>query len=394
MAKGSAMGLWKGKKGSSVFYQIKNSNSLQKQGVRERNYEPANPQTASQAGQRMRMYPAQAVYGAIKDVIERSWQGVKYGQMSRQAYLKRALRAEIFPAVAKGDGVVVPGPYQIAKGTLQEYAAAATGTGEIIIPIYCNEQLNWDTTVADFSISVLALNPGLREGDQITIVCCHTNVDGDGFYWGYASVILNTSNTEDQMGGIWGAITSSQDELTMGGSGIRLISDNYLYMAAACIISREAETPQRSNATLACDFEAGGMPNYYSDEAIARAKRSYMRPLSVTETDWPADPADGGGGSAGDDYTITVNQVTTKSGGTEDPTPGGVVSGGGSYLIGERVTLTATPDGSHDFFGWFPSKEDALANTNRISTAGIFIFVAGDRYTDITTFYGKFMPQL
>lgn len=388
------MGLWKGKKGSSVFYQIKNSNSLQKQGVRERNYEPANPQTASQAGQRMRMYPAQAVYGAIKSVIERSWQGVKYGQMSRQAYLKRALRAEVFPAVSKGDGVVVPGPYQIAKGTLQEYAAFASGTGEIIIPIYCDDQLNWDSTIADFSTSVLEMNAGLREGDQITVVCCHTNVNGDGFYWDYTSVILDTSNSEQQIGPIWEVISSPQNEVIMGGSGIRLTQGDYIYMAAACIISREGETPQRSNATLACDFEAGGMPNYYSDEAIARAKRSYMRPLSVTETDWPADPADGGGGSAGDDYTITVNQVTTQSGGTEDPTPGGVVSGGGSYLIGERVTLTATPDASHDFTGWYPSKEDALANTNRISTAGIFIFVAGDRYTDITTFYGKFMPQL
>lgn len=393
MAKGSAMGLWKGKKGSSVFYQIKNSNSLQKQGVRERNYEPANPQTARQAGQRMRMYPAQAVYGAIKSVIERSWQGVKYGQMSRQAYLKRALRAEIFPAVAKGDGVVVPGPYQIAKGTLQEYAATTTGNGRIIIPIFCGEILDWDSTVADFATSVLTLNPGLREGDQITIVCCHTNADGDGFYWDYTSVILDTSST-DTMGIVWGKIATTSDELAVGGAGIQLISDNYIYMAAACIVSREAETPQRSNATLACDYERGGMPNYYSAEAVARAKRSYMRPLTVTETDWPADPADDGGGSAGDDYTITVNQVTIQAGGTEDSKPGGTVSGGGSYLIGERVTLTATTDGSHDFTGWYPSKEDALANTNRISTAGIFMFTAGDQYENVTTFFGKFMPQL
>ena len=387
------MGLWKGKKGSSVFYQIKNSNSLQKQGVRERNDEPANPQTASQAGQRMRMYPAQAVYGAIKEVIERSWQGVKYGQMSRQAYLKRALRAEIFPAVSKGDGVIVPGPYQIAKGTLQEYAAFTTGNGQFIIPITCGVSIDWDTTVADFTTSVLT-NPGLREGDQITIVCCHTNADGDGFYWDYTSVILDSSNTEQTMSSVWSKISSSSDEVLTDGSGIRLVSDNYIYMAAACIISREAETPQRSNATLACDYERGGMPNYYSDEAIARAKRSYMRPLSVTQTDWPADPVDDGGGSPGDDYTITVNQVTTQAGGTEDPTPGGTVSGGGSYLIGERVTLTATADAQHIFTGWYPSKADALANTNRLSTGGILLFIAGDQYADVTTFYGKFQPQL
>lgn len=393
MAKGSAMGLWKGKKGSSVFYQIKNSNSLQKQGVRERNYEPANPQTVRQAGQRMRMYPAQAVYGILKSVIERSWQGVKYGQMSRQAYLKRALRTDIFPAVEKGDGVIVPGPYQIAKGTLQEYAAYVEGTGAIRIPIFCGDNTDWDSTVDEFTDGVLQKNPGLRQGDQITIICCHTNVDGDGFYWDYVSVTLDSSNTEERMGDIWGKIASSPGELVANNAGIRLISENYLYMAAACIISREAETPLRSTAFLACDYVRGGMPNYYSTEAIARAKRSYMRPLSVIETDWPADPADQGDGSGGE-YTIGVRQVTTNSQGGVDPTPGGTVSGAGSYIEGELVTLTATPDAQHVFTGWYPSEADALANTNRISTAGVFLFTAGEMYTDVEMFYGKFMPQL
>lgn len=393
MAKGSAMGLWKGKKGSSVFYQIKNSNSLQKQGVRERNYEPANPQTSRQAEQRMRMYPAQAVYGILKSVVERSWQGVKYGQMSRQEYLKRALRTDIFPAVEKGDGVIVPGPYQIAKGTLQEYAAYVEGTGAIRIPIFCADTADWEDYVDDFSRSVLEKNPGLREGDQITIICCHTNVDGDGFYWDTASVILDTTNSEDQMESIWSKIASDTSELQASNAGIRLISQNYLYMAAACIISREAETPQRSTAFLACDYTMGGMPNYYSTEAIARAKRSYMRPLSVIETDWPADPDDQGGG----DSTIvyTVSQVTVDGEGQESAVAGGTVSGGGSYLPGEVVNLVATPDAQHTFQGWYPNKANAIAGTNRISTAAVFAFAAGDvSVVTETTIVGKFMPQL
>lgn len=393
MAKGSAMGLWKGKKGSSVFYQIKNSNSLQKQGVRERNYEPANPQTVKQAGQRMRMYPAQAVYGILKSVIERSWQGVKYGQMSRQEYLKRALRSDIFPAVEKGDGVIVPGPYQIAKGTLQEYAAYVEGTGAIRIPIFCGDGNNWDTPLDQFSTDVLENNRGLREGDQITIICCHTNVDGDGFYWDIASCILDTTNSDTVMGDVWAKIASNQNECVTNHAGIRLISENYLYMAAACIISRESETPQRSTAFLACDYVRGGMPNYYSTEAIARAKRSYMRPLSVIETDWPADPDDAGGGDSTIVYTVT--QVTLNEQGQESAVAGGTVSGGGSYLPGEIVNLVATADAQHTFQGWFPDKANAIAGTNRISSAAVFAFTAGDvSVVTQTTIVGKFMPQL
>lgn len=393
MAKGSAMGLWKGKKGSSVFYQIKNSNSLQKQGVRERNYEPANPRTSRQAGQRMRMYPAQAVYGVLKDTIERSWQGVKYGQMTRQAYLKAALRSEFFPAVSKGDGVIVPGPYQIAKGTLGEVIATLFETGRAEFNFVFDTPGDPQATIGDLSTALLENNYWIQEGDQITVVLCFTpDASVPQFRWFVSSFYVDKNNTE--------LINSPQTGLAPIGLEIIYdpdglswspIDDGFIY-AAACIVSREGTTPLRSNATLSVN--AAALPQYYGTEARARARRSYMNPLTIQSTDWPVDPGGQGGGSEGDYYNITVNQVTTQEGGTEDPTPGGTVSGGGSYLEGERVTLTATADGSHTFTGWYPSKADALANTNRISTAGVLIFLAGDQYEDVTTFFGKFMPQL
>ena len=386
------MGLWKGKKGSSVFYQIKNSNSLQKQGVRERNYEPANPRSTGQAGQRMRMYPAQAVYGVLKDTIERSWQGVKYGQMTRQAYLKAALRSEIFPAVRKGDGVIAPGPYQIAKGTLGEVKASLTQNGQANIGFNITSTSASDATIGDFSAELLGSNPWLKEGDQITVVLCYT---GDEtiiqFNWFVGSIYIDTQNTT-VLNSIEAGISPFNLEVSYGGAGLqyRAENDEFIY-AAACIVSREGTTPMRSNATLAVNVAV--LPDFYGTEARARARRSYMNPLTIQSTDWPVDPGEQGGGS-GDDYKITVNQVTTKAGGTEDPTPGGTVSGGGSYLIGELVVLTSTADAQHIFTGWYPSKEDALANTNRISAAGILTFTAGDQYENVTTFFGKFMPQL
>lgn len=288
MAKGSAMGLWKGKKGSSVFYQISNSNSLQKQGIRERNYEPANPQSAGQAGQRMRMYPAQAVYGAIKDVIERSWQGIKYGQMSRQEYLKGALRVSTFPAIPKGYGVVVPGPYQIAKGTLQEFRQYFDANGTFVIEMPAASDVSFEEgTLADLSTALLTANPQLANGDQLAFVICYNptgSTQYPSFVWQVVSFQLDTASTQsisDLLPSTFeiSATTQQLEVATAGGA---------TFWAAAMIISREATTPLRSNATLVCRIDL--MQEWYSAAAIEAAKKTYMKAESTRLVDWPADP--------------------------------------------------------------------------------------------------------
>ena len=382
MAKGSAMGLWKGKKGSSVFYQIKNSNSLQKQGVRERNYEPANPQTANQAGQRMRMYPAQAVYGAIKSVIERSWQGVKYGQMSRQAYLKTALRESLFPSISKGDNVVVPGPYQISKGSLQEVEATVSA-GRFTFPLFCS-QSDFDTSIADVSSSLLSsANPFLNEGDQLTFVACHTNINGDGFYWSVCSFYINTAASDVTLGDVFGKAFAAS-EVSVNGEGISFVSGDHIFMAAACVISREGDTPLRSTARLACDYTAGDMQKYYSAESLNRAKRSYMKQESALSLDWPADPSEGEGGDGTITYTATSINTTM-----------GTVTGSGNYLPGELVALTATANKNYQFIGWYATQADAEAGENRLSTAAIITFAAGDStaFGGTKQFWAKFMLE-
>lgn len=384
MAKGSAMGLWKGKKGSSVFYQIKNSNSLQKQGIRERNYEPSNPQSAGQAGQRMRMYPAQAVYGAIKDVIERSWQGIKYGQMSRQEYLKHALREPLFPAIAKGDNAVVPGPYQISKGSLQEVEAYVSA-GRFNFPIFASGGLDWDSTLAELSTAILNQNPFLEEGDQLSFVVCHTNINGDGFYWNVFSFYLNTQAEDVGVGDIFSSKIDFS-EVVFNEEGIAFVSGNHIFMAAACVISREGATPLRSTARLACDYTAGDMQAYYSAEAQTAAKRSYMKQLSTAVTDWPADPdsGDAGGGSS-DTIRITATPYNEH----------GTVSGSGSYNRGDLVQLVATPEQGYVVQGWYTSEEDAEGGRSPISQAGVLTFTAGDSsaFGGATTFWVRFVLQ-
>lgn len=305
MAKGSAMGLWKGKKGSSVFYKIANSNSAQKQGIRERVYEVSNPQSSAQAGQRMRMYPAQAVYGAIKEVIERSWQGIKYGENARREYLKGALRASVFPAISKGMGIVVPGPYQIAKGTLQEYAQSFDNNGTFIVEMPAATAVSYEEgTIADLAASLLNANPQLKAGDQLAFVLCYNptgSTQNPSFVWDVFSFELDTANTQpiNQLLPSFVELSATTQNLQMASTGGASL------WAAAMIISREATTPMRSNATLVCRFDI--MQEYYSAASKEVARKSYMKPESTAQVDWPADPITPVGiiGSHLSTYTIT-----------------------------------------------------------------------------------------
>lgn len=385
MAKGNAMGLWKGKKGSTVFYQIANSNSQQKQGMRERNYEPSNPQSSGQAGQRMRLYPAQAVYGVLKNTIERSWQGVKYGQMTRQAYLKAALRSPYFPAISKGAGVIVPGPYQIAKGSLPEVTTSIFEDGTCIFQFSVGSAGSALSTVAEVANELLTNNLWLKEGDQVTFVFCYTrDATVVSFNWVTVSFYLNTSDTTPLTD-----LFPESAGLYAETNGLKIDwpGDQYVY-AGACIVSREGTTPLRSNATLSVN--AAALPDYYGATAVARAKRSYMKPVTIQSTDWPVDPS-----ADGDDDTITisVNQVTQDEQGQEIQQVGGTVSGGGTYIPGENVNLVATAGAGYNFVGWYPSKADAMAGSNRISNSEIYVFIAGDSVVTSTTIYGLFRAQ-
>lgn len=333
MAKGSAMGLWRGKKGSSVFYKIKNSNSLQKQGIRERIYEVANPQSNAQCAQRMRLLPAQHVYGAIKDVIERSWQGVKYGEMSRQAFLKGALALGTdVPFLKKNEAKAIPGAYQIAKGSLQEVICTLAPGGAFFATSLAKETTA-PSTWGQLATQLLNNNSSLKEGDQVSLIYC-SHLD-DVFSWNVISFFLDPSSVETIPSDLGGATFDLGEEYLI----LSLTTANINCAAAACIISREGSTPQRSNATLTIDKTV--MSKYFSEAARILALTSYKKASVASSTDWPVDPEVEPADPTKANVTITYNDTL------------GSVTGAGQYNIGDSVTVTATPTGYSTFVGWY-----------------------------------------
>lgn len=298
MAKGSAMGLWRGKKGSSVFYKLTNSNNAQKQGIRERVYEVSNPKTANQADQRMKLLPAQRIAGALREIIDRGWQGVDYGTKSRNAFLSKALSMKSgYPFIDKDSDLTVPGQYQITKGTLTGIVCEFVQDegNALITRLYLADDFIVDTTttIGQLSQSILDNTPGVMEGDQLTFVACYTD-DMDlaeltdvNYFWDYCSFFLDP-NDSTLVSDLSLAFVESQYGLSFN----QKVSEDGGMLAGAVVLSRLGSTGTylRSTAKLVVRDELAG---WFTQATKQRARRSYQYNDANDEPsvgpDWPVD---------------------------------------------------------------------------------------------------------
>lgn len=303
MAKGYAMERWQGKKGSNVFYKISNSSNAQKQGVRERVYEVSNPKTRSQAMQRMKVRAAQNFYNTLAPILNRAMQGVKYGGMTRNEFMRYALSMNSSPAVEKGSNVAIPGNYLLSKGSLPGFALAS-----IVEISPCGFTAPWegdfnvasDEALTQANVNAITSNGAIKKGDQITVVYFgYNNVIS------YASFIIDVNEVVPKVG---------DTEIILNGNVKQIaLLPNQDWLAAAVILSRKnGNKYERSTAYLALNEESAFIKEAYSTQAINAALATYQKSVSVNgeSTDWPVEPEEGGQGS----FTASISAPYVLSG--------------------------------------------------------------------------------
>jgi hypothetical protein len=170
MAKGIGLiGNFRGKVGNMVGYNLKDSNNKQTQGVRV--YQPIvkNPKTAAQAEQRAKLLAVNATYRALKMVIDRGNESLPYGNKSRLAWLKSALKSTKMPWYEKGAIVACPVGGPLTKGSLISLSYSFNG---VTMQIACSSVTSSTAvnTIGTLSAAILAGYPSLKKGDQITFV--------------------------------------------------------------------------------------------------------------------------------------------------------------------------------------------------------------------------------
>lgn len=319
MAKGSAMGLWRGKKGSTVFYALKNSNNGQRQAMRERVYEISNPKTVQQASQRLKMLPAQRVYSVLKPILRRSWQGVNYGGDGYREFMKYAMSMQSgFPYVTKDEMRIVPGNYLLSKGVLPTVDIIAvpddSDADSFSVNLMPPSGNDYDLTIGTLSTALTTMQDServrerllLEEGMQVTIVVVNSNqlTEPGGYYtWNYGSFIIDKNDTTLITEALpfiknFGKYSYGlQDYLNFNTAGFTV--------AVAVIISKlDGSTYQRSTSYLKCN---DNFLAYWAGAAqIQESRVSYMGSAGAQSTDWPVQPEEEG--------EVTVPALYTLSG--------------------------------------------------------------------------------
>lgn len=181
--RGGAFGLMRGSVGPVTYSIGLDGIGKKQQVIREKPVEVKNPRTRAQAIQRMKLKPIYNMERILADIVDHSFKGVPIGIQSRQYFRKLAMTQQDVPFQIKGSLDVFPGGYQISEGSLGDTTAvlrpsenAFSAQYQAMAPFVAGFTLpdsQADAVVndwADLSAEILALNPTLRNGDEIAVL--------------------------------------------------------------------------------------------------------------------------------------------------------------------------------------------------------------------------------
>lgn len=283
MAKGSQIGLLKGKRGNAVYYKVSNSNNKEMQGSRAYTADVTNPKTGNQAGQRIKMAPAVNFYRAFRDeILNHSWQAVKYKGRSHAEFMKKALLMQYgFPYLEIDDQRLVPGEYQMSSGSIP--AIAFTIASDAVVCEALAPQDVDQTTIPEYVDDVTHALPYLKEGDQLTFAFVMVDAANNTFPF-VSRVILGLTDEHAQ--------SNIKIRTVFNDAGLTIDDNGHIapdlvdtkVLGAAIIVSRPNFTTGstqaewlRSNSFMQVNYDNAWLnTGFFSPEAWDRCVATYM----------------------------------------------------------------------------------------------------------------------
>ncbi len=138
-----------------------------------------NPRTETQMQQRVRWANIVSLYRVLKPVMKYAFENKKRTQSDYNAFMSANITTSPIALTKQeaASGACVVAPYVISKGSLPPISINPEDT-DWRTNIYMLEGMDLETcSVATFSKQVLASNPGMREGDQLSFVRLTQSVD-------------------------------------------------------------------------------------------------------------------------------------------------------------------------------------------------------------------------
>lgn len=266
------LGQARGKVGDIVF-----SRNNGRQVIKARSEEVKNPQTTAQVLQRILLNTVSQAYSKMLAICDHSFEGVKTGQDTMSAFMKRNLNqlrgrvvtiknqtgslAGIYAVTPIGSKTLSLNPYIMATGTLPPAVVseisgddAATSVAVLEIP-GVTESLTYENVIAGL---------GLNRGDQLTFITLNYDTN-QGITFNFARIILDPTNADgtpaliatpiisdgavvaasERNTGVFARLSEAEGKLSFSVSGGQVVG-------ACCIVSRQADNGNwlRSNAVM------------------------------------------------------------------------------------------------------------------------------------------------
>lgn len=170
------LGYARGKVGDLVF-----ARRLGQQTTRAYNSNPRDAKTRSQVTQRVKIANVIAMYRALKNVCNHSFEGLGVGQSNYNAFVKANLTGNQVSLTkeAASLGACIVAPYLISRGSLASIVVEGTGENAVTNISVGSLNISGTTTIGDFAKAVVANNAGIEHGDQLTYVSCVQQTDAN-----------------------------------------------------------------------------------------------------------------------------------------------------------------------------------------------------------------------
>ena len=170
------LGYARGKVGDLVF-----ARRLGQQTTRAYNSNPRDAKTRSQVTQRVKIANVIAMYRALKNVCNHSFEGLSVGQSCYNAFVKANLTGNQVSLTkeAASLGACIVAPYLISRGSLASIIVEGTGADAVTNISVGNLTISGTTTIGQFAKAVVANNAGIEHGDQLTYVSCVQQTDAN-----------------------------------------------------------------------------------------------------------------------------------------------------------------------------------------------------------------------
>lgn len=236
-----------------------------------------NPRSEGQAMQRLKMPPIVKTYSRLQDIINHSFQGLSFGMSNYAAFLKANTNAFQGPFLVKGTNIVVPGPFEISRGSLVGFTP--TKTSDMMSYFATGIQVGDFTigatsTMGQLATAILENNEHVQEGDQITLVGA-IHIDRR-FDWNYSRILLNKQDAtiiqDSPIGGIISVYSG-----VLGYSVYEDAIDRSLPVICGGVIVSRFSTTQNMWLRSTCKLQMFDLsPTYYGHTAYLNAVKSYM----------------------------------------------------------------------------------------------------------------------